>query len=132
MAIAPISTGVKKKEGGAGIGGVVGAIAGAIAAPFTGGASLLPAILGGAATGAGLGQTIGAAAAPAEAKETGGAIARRVERMNGPDPMESSAVLKDSLAALESPDIPMGIRQQAAPILQEAYRRAGRPGGTFS
>jgi hypothetical protein len=56
----------KQSSGGGGIGGVLGAIGGAIAAPFTGGASLaatLPMI----GAGASIGSTIGNAVAPPKA-----------------------------------------------------------------
>jgi hypothetical protein len=109
MALTPLTFQKKPQSGGGGLGSVLGGILGAIAAPFTAGASI-PIAAAGMSIGSTAGGLIGGAAAPGKGGGQGmqlqqSAIARRAE---APNP---SQVLEQSLAALKD----------TTPDIQEAY-----------
>ncbi len=136
-------TRVKPSEsGGGGILGAIGAALGVIAAPFTGGASLA-----GTAALVGAGSTIGKIAGdiidPGKAGgETGGpsagsALSRRAAQLEPTGSVSSgdtSAVLEESLKAIQSPEVPQAIKEEYEPQLTQAYdlskRKPKSVGGT--
>lgn len=118
-----------QSSGSGGILAAIGAVLGAVAAPFTGGASLA-ATAGLAGAGGSIGSIVGNVADPAKGPEdqgvkTGDAMARRMANQ-APAAVtsgDSSAILQESLQAVKSPEVPSAIREQAEPILKSAMSR---------
>lgn len=128
----PVNPGIKKGGGGVlgELGSALGLLGAGIATVATGGAAA-PA-LAAAATGAGIGGTVGGLAdkaidpRTADAQNQGPAISRRASALNPGKELEKSII------ALDSPDVPDELKQQAAPILANAYQKTRRTPGVIS
>ncbi len=128
MAINSVMSRRAGKSGGAGIGGILGTIGAAIAAPFTGGASLaaIPGILG---AGSAIGTAVGGIVAPGQdAKDstlqTDNAASRRLAQTAAPAPeIPHSQILEDSLKALHSTN-DKNMQEQYGEPLFSAYAMA--------
>jgi hypothetical protein len=131
----PVNPGVKKGGGGflGPLGTALGLLGAGAATIATGGAAApsLGAVLGAAGTGAGLGGAVGGLAdkaidpATGDSQNQGPAISRRAAALdNSHDTIKTgdpSATLQQSIAALDSPDVPEALKAQAAPVLTQAY-----------
>jgi hypothetical protein len=108
----------------------IGMVGGAVAAPFTGGASLLPAIAAGAGLGSAGGKLVGSGIdavsnAGPEKKAIGGAgnsaIQRRLEERQGSNPLSH---VEDAMSVVGA--LPPYLQQQYGPPLQQAMN-SGQP-----
>ena len=119
------------KSGGSGIGGILGAVGAAVAAPFTGGASLaaMPAIIG---AGHAVGSTVGGLVAPGKAASDTGvappdsAISRRASSGHAEQP---SAVLEGSLKALHETQDPNMQEKFGVPLFKAYTMALGKERG---
>lgn len=126
-------------------GGILTAVTGGAAAPLEGAiaasaAPTLGGIAAGAAGGAGIGKTVGGladmAVDPAKPDQQSptlptDALSRRAASVtSGALAPENNKILADSLQALNSPSIPQDVKEQAAPLLGQAYAMSRRAKGT--
>lgn len=131
----PVNPGIKKGGGGliGDLGAALGLVGGVLLAPETAGLSLpaaAAAVGGSAAAGEAIGSKIGGIAdagidpkTPDQANpgQQESAIARRAASLYSDNYTDPQAQLETSIRALNSPDVPPELKQQAAPILAQAY-----------